>query len=215
VLAFGAFAYVQATQPAYACDSQWTAAATPTPGPSQSPQLGYAEPDMGRDHVAVGTIVKYLYCPPASGKHYNQIPLGPIQPKVYGPNEHPVPEGWVHNLEHGALVVLYKCPSDACTDAGQAQLNTFYQSFPNSPVCGLSPGIVGPVIARFDDMAYPVMALVWDHVLPLQSFDPTQILAFYNQLGERTNPEPQVGCPNGSPGPSGAPASAPASPAAS
>ncbi|HEX5240539.1 MAG TPA: DUF3105 domain-containing protein [Candidatus Limnocylindrales bacterium] len=214
VIAFGAYAYVQATAPAYACETEWTATATPTPGPSQSPQLGYAQGDMGRDHVAVGTVVKYLYCPPASGKHYNQPPLGPIQPKVYGPNDHPVPEGWVHNLEHGALVVLYKCPSDACTDAGQSALNTFYQGFPNSPVCDVPPGIIGPVIARFDDMNYPVVALVWDHILPLQSFDQAQIMAFYDQVGERSNPEPQGNCanPSASPGESVVPAASDAAP---
>jgi hypothetical protein len=50
------------------------------------------------------------------------------------------------------------------------------------------------VIARFDDMATPFEAIIWDRVLPLQTFDQAQILAFFNQSGERTNPEDQ--CPS-------------------
>jgi len=209
IVLLGVFVYFQATAPAYACGMEWTAPATPSPAPGQSQRIGYAQEDMGRIHVAVGSVVKYLYCPPASGNHYFSPPLGPIPPKVYGVNDHPIPQGWVHNLEHGALVVLYKCPGDACTDAGQAALNQFYSTFPNSPVCNLPAGIVGPVIARFDDMNYPYVALVWDQILPLQTWDPAQVLAFFAQNGERTNPEPQAGC-QASPAPG-----ASASPAAS
>ena len=41
------------------------------PAPGASPRLGYVQTDTGRDHVAVGTFVKYALCPPATGKHYN------------------------------------------------------------------------------------------------------------------------------------------------
>lgn len=200
VLGLGTFAYVEATQPAYACSTEWTPTPTGTPVPGATQRLGYPQPDQGRSHVVVGTAVKYLYCPPASGNHYFQTNLGPIPARVYNQNEHPAPEGWVHNLEHGALVILYKCPGDACTDAGQAKFSQFYQAFPNSPVCDEPPGIIGPVIARFDDMAFPYAAIVWDEVLPLQTFDTSQILAFYQQQGERTNPEPQCQPASAAPG---------------
>ncbi|HXI44718.1 MAG TPA: DUF3105 domain-containing protein, partial [Candidatus Acidoferrales bacterium] len=152
VLVIGGLAYLQATAPAYACAIEWTASPTPSPAPSATPRYGYVQEDMGRDHVAPGTVVRYIYCPPASGKHYSVTGVYPIKAKLYGPDEHPIPEGWIHNMEHGGLVLLYKCPGDACTDAGQAALKALYDSWPNSPVCALPKGVVGPVIARFDDM---------------------------------------------------------------
>jgi len=165
--------------------------------------------DMGRTHVAVGTKVTYTFCPPASGKHYNEAGVaGPIPPKLYGPNEKWAPQNWIHNLEHGALVLLYKCPGDACTDAGQATLRSLYASFPNSPICNVPPGGggIGPVFARFDDMQFAYAALVWDEVLPLDTLDTATIEAFWAQQGERTNPEKQCAEPTATPGPTGTPA---------
>ena len=214
VVGLGALFFLQSTAPAYACGVQWTAPATPSPAPGESPRIGYQEPDMGRDHVTTGTSVKYLYCPPASGAHYSATGQGPIEARVYGPNDRAIPEGWVHNLEHGALVLLYKCPGDACSDSGQAALQQLWASWPASPVCNIPPHELSPVVARFDEMAYPYAALVWDQVLPLQTLDTQQILAFFDQQAERTNPEHQCAAPSAAP--STAPTTTPAgSPAAS
>jgi hypothetical protein len=199
VVAIGAVFYLQATAPAYACGIEWTAPATPSPAPGATPRIGYVQEDMGRNHVNPGTDVKYLYCPPASGSHINATGQGPIEPRLYGPNDRAIPEGWIHNLEHGGLVVLYRCPGDACSDAGQAALQQLWASWPASPVCNVPPHAISPVIARFDDMAYPYVAIVWDQVLPLQTLDTAQILAFYAQQAERTNPEPQCAAPTASP----------------
>jgi hypothetical protein len=224
-LAFGGVVYLNVTAPAYACSVQWMAPPTSSPAPSSTPQLGFAQPDMGRNHVPPGTVVKYLYCPPASGNHYAQIPQGPIPVKVYGPNDKAIPEGWVHNMEHGGLVLLYNCsgPSagDGCTDAGQAKLKQLFTQWPASPICQSAAGVVGPVMARFDNMAYPYAALVWDQVLPLQTLDTKQILTFFQQKAERVNPEKQCGEPSAAPGasesatPSTLPSQAPASTAPS
>ncbi len=214
VVAIGALFYLNATAPAYACGVQWIAPPTPSPAPGASPRLGYAQDDMGRTHVNPGTVVKYLYCPPASGEHYDATGQGPIDARVYGPNDRALPEGWVHNLEHGGLVLLYKCPGDACTDAGQAALQQLWSNWPPSPVCKIPAHQIAPVIARFDDMAYPYAAIVWDQVLPLQTLDTNQILAFYAQQGERTNPELQCTAPSPSPsvGPTASPTPSAAAP---
>ncbi|HEY2916823.1 MAG TPA: DUF3105 domain-containing protein [Candidatus Limnocylindrales bacterium] len=200
ILAFGGLVYLNVTAPAYACSNQWVAPATAapagSPAPGSSTTIGFTQPDMGNSHVPPGTAVKYLYCPPASGNHYFSGTLGPIPARVYGPNEKTMPEGWVHNLEHGALVIAYNCsgsaPGDGCDAATQTAFGTFYSNFPNSPVCDIPAGQVGPVITRFDTMAYPFVAMVWDWVLPFQTFDAAtqqQILAFYAQHAEQNNPE--------------------------
>lgn len=181
----GAFVFVSASQPAYACTNVFD----PSPSPSASDgSLGYVQQDQGRSHT-LQSPQRYLFCPPASGPHSNTF--GPMKAGVYGPDSGAIPQGWIHNLEHGGLVVLYGCDdgTDACTDAGQQAFQSFNASFPSSPVCGFPAGTTGPVIARFDDMPYPYAALVWGRVLPLESFDTARILEFYSQWGERTNPE--------------------------
>jgi hypothetical protein len=202
------FLFLGATAKTYACSNIWNPSPTASPAAGATPQLGYLQPDMGRLHNATDNQ-RYTNCPPASGSHFNNPGVqGPIDPRVYGPDDFTEPQGWIHNLEHGALVLLYKCTGDACTDEGQARFKAFYQTFPNSPICNVPKGQQvgpGPVIARFEDMKWPYAALVWDRVLPLQTFDPEQILAFYKQWGERNNPEPACNRASPSPGASAAP----------
>jgi hypothetical protein len=208
-LAFGGIVFLNVTAPAYACGVQWVAPPTAAPAPGSSPLLGFAQEDMGNNHVPPGTVVKYLYCPPASGQHYAVVPQGPIPPRVYGPNEKAIPEGWVHNLEHGGLVLLYNCSGpaagDGCTDAAQATMKALYTTWPASPICALPAGVWGPVMARFDNMAYPYAALVWDQVLPLQTLDTAQVVEFFKQKDELFNPEKQCAAPSAPPGASESP----------
>jgi hypothetical protein len=197
-----------ATTPTYACSNAWVPDPTATPGPDVSPQPGYPQTDMGNEHVSTGTQVTFTYCPPASGKHYAGSG-GPIAARLYGPDDTAGPTGWVHNLEHGGIVILYRGDGPGATEEGQAALRTFFDDYPPSPVCGFEPGTNGPVIARFDEMATPFAAVLWGRVLPLQTLDTAAILEFDRVYGERTNPEqfcqpsaaPSV-APSASPSPS-------------
>ncbi len=123
------FLYVGATQKAYAC-SNLVDPVTAAAAPSGSPRLGQQEKDMGNSHVAVGTVQRYTYCPPASGNHFNATGRGPIAARYYPPDEGTEPQGWVHNLEHGALVVLYNCSGGCPDDATLQKLKSFVSSFP-------------------------------------------------------------------------------------
>lgn len=188
----GGIVFVSATKAAYTCTTVWTPEPTASPSAGSTNPPGYTQPDMGRRHVDVGTVVTYQYCAPASGSHYAKAGEGPIAPRLYGPDDAVIPQNWVHNLEHGALVVLYKGSSAGATPAGQQQLQAFYDSFPNSPVCNIEKGTTqGPVIARFDQMATDYSAIVWGRVLPLTTLDTNAILDFYAAWGEKTNPEQQ------------------------
>lgn len=214
VALIGVFVIYSASRPLYQCSTIWEPAPTASPLPGASPAPGYVQDDMGALHVPPGEVIKYTYCPPASGNHYFAAGLGPIAPRFYGVNDKTLPEGWIHNLEHGALVLLYKGDGDGATDEGQRALRALFDDFPNSPVCNITPGTsVGPVITRFDSMAWPFAALVWGRVLPLQTLDTAAILDFYKIWGERTNPEKQCAPPSASPSPapSGSPSVAPSS----
>jgi hypothetical protein len=189
VAALSVFVFLSASQPAYACSTIFTPQPTASPGPGATGSLGYVQPDMGNSHVSRGDKVTYTYCAPASGSHYN-VPgvAGPIPARVYGPSDTVVPQGWIHNLEHGALVILYQGTSEGATPEGQAKMKAFYEAFPPAQNCG-------PIIARFDQMSSPFQAIVWGRVLPLQTFDEATISAFWDQWGGRTNPEKNSGCP--------------------
>jgi hypothetical protein len=224
VLVIGAFLFVGSpSTAAYSCSIRWAPPSpAPTTAPSATPRLGFLQDDMGHEHVGAGTAVKYTFCPPASGKHYNQAGVsGPINPKLYGPSDKTVPQNWVHNLEHGGLVLLYKCPggdvtAGACSASGQQAMAALSTDFPNSPVCNIPPGNVGPVITRFDDMDFNYAALVWDNVLPMDTLDLAQVKAFFLQQAERLNPELLCARPSDTPGPTASPApSASATPGSS
>ena len=196
VAVIAVFVFLSASQAAFACSTVWVPAPTASPAPGATPALGYVQPDMGRGHDPIGDKVTYTYCAPASGAHYNKPGSGgPIQPRVYGPGDKVLPQGWIHNLEHGGMVLLYTGSSSGATPEGQAQFKAFYDAFPPGPVCATPRGVDGPVIARFDQMSSPFQALVWGRVLLLDSFDQARILAFWEQWGERTNPEPQCAKP--------------------
>src|SRR4029450_241440 len=80
---------------------------------------------------------------------------------------------------------------------------TMVAHWPKSPICGFAPGLLTPVITRFDDMPYPYAAVVWDVVLPQQTLDEAEIFEFYAGQGERFNPERPSNCviPTPTPGP--------------
>lgn len=196
----GFYVFTGAAAPVYACSTIDTVQA-PAPG-----QLGQIQQDQGNGHVQAGDKVTYVVCPPASGKHVNKTGFGPLEPKVYGPDDDSVPNGWVHNLEHGGLVLLYSCDKGACDDAGLAALKGFDTGFPSSAVCDIPPGVVGPVVARFEQMPTRYAALVWDRALYLDVLDTGQIYDFFLRYAERVSeglfaapPEPQCAVPSASP----------------
>jgi len=204
------FVFLGATSPAYACSNIFNPSATPTVSPGSSTRLGFVEEDMGNSHT-VNPPQSYLYCPPASGNHYNVQGLGPIQPRLYKPDDKIGPSNWVHNLEHGALVVLYRNDSPGATSAGQQAFKQFYDTFPASPICKVAAGVISPVIARFDDMPHPYAALVWGRVLYMDTWDPDLVLRFYATESERLDANGQQVAPpekaycNVTPPPSSAP----------
>ena len=135
---------------------------------------------------------------------------GPIQPRLYKPDDKIGPPNWIHNLEHGALVVLYRNDSPGATAAGQQAFRDYFTSFPASPVCKLPGGQIAPVIARFDDMPHPYALLVWDRILYLDTWDPAVASKFFLAESERLDstgvlnkvnpPEPQCAGPTPIPG---------------
>ena len=201
LVGIGLYTLTSATAPAYACTTVDSVAVAVGGEPGQ------VQPDQGNGHVQTGDKVTYPVCPPASGKHINNAKgFGPLEPQVYGPDDESLPNGWVHNLEHGGLVLLYSCDKGACDDAGIAALKTFDDGFPSSAICNLPAGTVGPVVARFEQMPTRYAALLWDRALYLDTLEAGQVYDFFLRYGERVSdgrfvapPEPQCAVPSASP----------------
>ena len=194
VVVVGLFIFFGATQPTYACTNIFNPSPTPTVDPSSSTRLGFAEDDMGQTHVA-GPPAKYLFCPPASGNHMNVANVAPAPARVYRPDDKVGPLNWIHNLEHGGMVILYRNDSPGATAAGLQAFRDYFNSFPPSPVCGVPAGTLSPVIARFDDMPHPYAAIVWDRVFYLDTWDPALVTRFYQTESERLDANGQLVAP--------------------
>jgi len=175
------------TAPDYSC------AELLTPPPGTSGADGFATESLGRGHVAAGTTISYGFCPPTSGSHYNAAGVGPLRPGFYGPNTGAGPGGWVHNLEHGYVVALYRCADEACpSEADMAALGAFAANGPPSQsaaACGYGSKVL---VARFDEMATPYALLAWDRALLLDAFDAAVARLFASRSIEATALEPNA-----------------------
>ena len=160
--------------PGASASEQPSPSASPSPSAEPTPRLGFTTAILGRTHVAEGSTITYGFCPPDSGNHYNQPPLGPVPAKVYGPQAELPPGEWVHNLEHGYVVLLYACPSGTpgtgdCISADEyALLQTFFDQAPDSGISACPNKIV---VARFDTMKTKFAELAWGRAFLFDQFD--------------------------------------------
>lgn len=124
-------------------------------------------------------MIEYSFCPPTSGNHYNQ-PRAPIRAAVYPKTEEQIPGLWIHNLEHGYIVALYRCPSptDCPTDAEMAQMQAF---FDQSPVSANAACPKKVIVARFDSMTTKFALLAWGRAYLTDTFDLDTALTFAQQ----------------------------------
>lgn len=85
---------------------------------SSKPLPGQKVPDLGRDHVPVGTSVEYNSNPPTSGKHYADW----VRAGIY---QTPKENGYlVHSLEHGYIILSYNC--DKKVTSNKPQVTSVY-----------------------------------------------------------------------------------------
>ncbi len=161
----------------------------PTPVAEPTPRLGFDTGLLGRNHVRdLNTVIRYAVCPPTSGDHFNVTNRGPVRPAVYPANEEQVPGGWLHNMEHGYVVALYRCPSGVlgegdCISQDEFDLmSQFFNDVPDSinPAC---PTKV--VVARFDSMNTKFALLAWGRALLTDNFDLDTALLFNQQWADQ------------------------------
>jgi hypothetical protein len=130
-------------------------------------------PIEGYNHVPFCAHVTYATKPPSSGDHY------PVW-AAYMSYASAIPEGtWVHNLEHGAVVVSYDCPGGCAGDVAAAQ--TWIDALPNDFVCNPAPGAARVRVLMTPDPHLDVKfaASAWGWTLRADCFDPAAWTTFY------------------------------------
>jgi hypothetical protein len=133
---------------------------------SQPRAPGRVVADEGRNHLNPGAPLRFQHNPPTSGSHYGSW----TRPGVY--TEPQSPGNWVHSLEHGYVVILYR-PGDG--EQFLSQLRQFYEAAPASQKYRYQKLVVTP----YEDMERPLAVLAWNHIDEMDQFDRERLLAFY------------------------------------
>jgi hypothetical protein len=116
-------------------------------------------------HVPVGSPIEWSTNPPATGMHFG----------VWAKWDHHYPAldrgFWLHNAEHGGIILLYRCP-DGCPDVVDALLD-LAGTFAGDPACA------APVRNRLIVAADPLLpaevqvaAVGWNATYTASCFDP-------------------------------------------
>jgi hypothetical protein len=129
-----------------------------------------AIPLVDSPHVADGTPIVYTSNPPSSGPHYNSW-------ANFQELTHPVDDGYlVHSMEHGAVLLLYKCTGAAC-DAIVPALRAVRDAIATDPSC--DPAIrVRVILAPRAANDVAVAAAAWGHVYRADCVDAASLTSF-------------------------------------
>lgn len=128
-------------------------------------------PDEGQGHVPQDSPVTFNHYPPSSGNHYPTS-------MAWGVYTDEIPEGnWVHNLEHGGIVILYNCPPEGCADL-QAELAEVAKVIPEDPTFGEQKVLVTPYSRALESK---IVLLAWTVQLNLDDVDRETIIQFYRR----------------------------------
>ncbi len=131
--------------------------------------------------IHVDEEVDYLYLPPVGGRHDRcWAPYGVHEQELAARN-------WVHNLEHGAVVLLYNCP-DGCDDEVAVL---------SSVAASMAPSTV--IVSPYSDMEARFAAVAWGWRMLLGCADEAAtFVSFYTdhfaQAPETTTAGPSQEC---------------------
>jgi hypothetical protein len=113
--------------------------------------------------------VDYAFCPPTSGTHFSVAGQAPLPRAFYGPDKIERPGNWLHNLEHGGVVILYKnTPTQDILDSMKVVMDST-PGGSKADACGVPNQVI---VVRFDDMSTPYAVVSWDRAMLLDTWNP-------------------------------------------
>jgi hypothetical protein len=135
---------------------------------------GRQVPDEGQEHIPSNRAGTYKApYPPTSGQHWGSLWA------EWEMVDRPLPpEEFVHNLEHGGIVILYRC--DAPCPQLVKDLRDLYSTFPKG-----KHGKVKLVVALDKKIKSPIVILAWTRIDELPKFDRERLLRFYRAHVDR------------------------------
>jgi hypothetical protein len=123
-------------------------------------------------HVSVCSVIDYPMNPPVYGDHYPYW-------AAYKSYSFPVPLGFlVHDLEHGAVVLLYHC-ADGCADE-VAAAQAFIDALPVDPRC-TDPVKHQVILSPDPTLPTRWAAIAWGHSLTTDCFNASVFRTFYDE----------------------------------
>jgi Protein of unknown function (DUF3105) len=127
-------------------------------------------PLMPSPHIQQGQSVVYNSNPPSSGPHYGSW-------ANFREYAQPVDDRYlVHSLEHGAVLIAYKCEGAACAPL-LAGLRAVRDSIPADPTC--DPSLrVRVILAPRPENDVPVEASAWGATYRADCLDPASLRQF-------------------------------------
>jgi hypothetical protein len=125
------------------------------------------------EHVPVGTVVAYPTNPPCGGDHYAIW-------ATWGVHTQPLPPGyWVHDLEHGGVVMLYRCANRAACPELATKVEAVAAALPADPLCDASTRTRVVVLPDPDLPAgVEIAAASWGYAWTASCFDGDRLRAF-------------------------------------
>jgi len=151
--------------------------APPLPGESECRVVKTTGiPVASAQHVETCTPVAYETNPPSGGDHWGTW-------AAFKKYDSPVPrEIYVHDLEHGAVVLAYRCET-SCPEV-VAALEEVYDGAAGDPLC-ISAG-AGPkarlVLTPDPDLETPIAASAWGATYTATCIDTASLAAFVAQV---------------------------------
>jgi hypothetical protein len=139
------------------------------------PTLGTPGTDEGTPtHIDPTTQWTYKSYPPTNGPHYSVAGSAPVN---WGTVDTLVEGQFVHNLEHGGIVVLYNCPSGSdCTSLKNSLTNYVQNLAPLEPTFNEAKIIMTPYS---HGMQKKVALVAWKYIEFLDAYDQNAITQFY------------------------------------
>jgi hypothetical protein len=147
-------------------------------------ELQTLEPGL---HVTTCSSIAYGSNPPSSGQHYGTW-------ADFGVYDFALPRGfWVHNLEHGAVVVSYHCPAGCADEVASAK--AWLAGLSADQTCPAGPPRVLLLPDPRLDVAWAASA--WGITLRADCFDEAAFSDFYaKRAGNALAPEAAI-CTSG------------------
>jgi hypothetical protein len=114
--------------------------------------------------------ITYSARPPTTGLYYDRVY------PTYGVAPEPVPPVvWLHNLAHGEIILLYRCP-DGCSDLETRARELQASLPPGRNARGRGARLLA---SAYDEMEVPIAVIAWNQLLAMEHFDRDRIVAFY------------------------------------